>query len=134
MQYLKPQRMVSPPRLVLKLNFDGAARGNPGAAGFGATCRNLEGEILHLLFGSIGEDTNNSTKLEGMLQGVKIVIREGWMPTMVEGDSLILIQMAKQLSYKRSTEKVSSSWCLSNRLEFLRGLILSQPAMSFHHV
>ena len=77
--------------MVFKINFDGATKGNPGVAGFGGTCRNSEGEILHIFFGLIGEDTNNSTKLEGLLQGVKIVISEGWLPTMVEGDSHILV-------------------------------------------
>ena len=90
-----PNVWLPPPRQVYKLNFDGAAKGNPGAARSGGICRNSDGEILHIFFGSIGEDTNNSTELEGMLQGVKIVIREGWLPTMVEGDSLILVQMAK---------------------------------------
>ena len=31
-------------------------------------------------------------------------------------------------------EKVSSSWLLASRLEVIRGLILSHPAFSFHHV
>ena len=63
--------------------------------GFGGTYKNSDGEILHIFLGSIGEDTNNLAELEGMLQGINIVIREGWLPTMVEDDSLILVHMAK---------------------------------------
>ena len=89
---------------------------------------------MHIFFGSIGEDTKNLGELEGMLQGVNIVIRNDCLPAMVEGKSLILVKMAKKLIQVRSTEKASSSWHLSSRLEFLRGLILSHSALSFHHV
>ena len=56
-----PNAWFPPPRLVFKLNFDGVARGNSRAAGFGGTCRNSEGEILHIFFGSIGKYTSNTT-------------------------------------------------------------------------
>ena len=62
-----PNSWSPPPRLVYKLNFDGAARGNPGDAGYGGVCRNSSGEIMQLYYGSIGVDTNNSTELEGMI-------------------------------------------------------------------
>ena len=90
-----PNVWLPSPRKVYNLNFDGETKGNPRMAGFGGTCRNSDGEILHIFLGSIGEDTNNLTELEGMLQGINIVIRKGWLLTMVEGDSLILIRMAK---------------------------------------
>ena len=48
-----------------------------------------------MFYGSIGFDTNNSVTLKGMLQGLNLMLREGWIPTMVEGDSNILIQMEK---------------------------------------
>ena len=73
-------------------------------------------------------------ELEGFLQGLGLVLREGWLPAMVEGDSNILIQMKKQLANGRTTEKVSSSWHLASRLETLRGLVMTQPVVSFHHV
>ena len=54
-----PNVWFPPPQQVYKLNFDGVARGNSGGAGFGGTCRNSEGEISHIFFGSNGEDTKN---------------------------------------------------------------------------
>jgi hypothetical protein len=38
----------------IKINFDGASKGNPGPAGFGAILRNSNGEILHLVAGFLG--------------------------------------------------------------------------------
>ena len=69
-----------------------------------------------------------------MLQGINILIREGWLPTMVEGDSLILVHMAKQLGHRGSTKNVLSIWFLAIRLEDLCDVILSHQVMSFHHV
>ena len=84
--------------LVFKINFDGAAKGNPRVAGFGGVYKNLAAGILQVYHGSIGFDTNNSAELEGLLRGISLMIREGWLPSMMEGDSNILIQMAKQLA------------------------------------
>ena len=123
----------SPPR-VFKLNFDGASRGNPGQARFGGLVRDHEGRIRIVFMGSIGEDTNNSAKLEGLLHGAEMLIRRGFLPMIIEGDSNILISAAKRLLSGQKTEKISLSWRLAYRLECLRVLLLSHPATSFHHV
>ena len=59
-----------PPKGSFKFNFDGAAKGNPGLVGFGCTLRNLDGIILSMLWGSIGNNTNNMAKLEGLINGI----------------------------------------------------------------
>ena len=51
-------------------------------------------KLFKSFFGSLGIDTNNSAELEGMIQGIQIIIGNGWLPAIVEGDSRILIQMA----------------------------------------
>ena len=53
-------------------------------------------------------EINNYAELEGMIQGIQIIIKYGWMPAIVEGYSSILIQMVKPLANGKSTEKVSS--------------------------
>ena len=88
---------------VFKVNFDGVAKG------YGGVCRNCNGEILQVFHGSIGHDTNNSVELEGLIQGVQLVIRHGWFLSIVEGDSRILIHTAHQLVNGKSAEKVASS-------------------------
>ena len=90
-----PNVWAPPPRSGFKINFDGEDKGDPGAVDYGVVCRNLDGEILLLFYGSIGFDTINPVELEGLLEGLKIMVREGWLPTIIEGDSNILIGMVK---------------------------------------
>ena len=63
--------------------------------GFGGLCRDHDDRIMMVFLGSIGMDTNNSAKLEGIIHGLEVLIRGGHFPTIIEGDSNILIQMAK---------------------------------------
>ena len=81
--------------MVFKINCDGVTKGNLGACGFREVYINSKGEILQVYYGSIGFDTKNYVELEGLLRGLGLVLREGWLPAMVEGDSNILIQMEK---------------------------------------
>jgi len=77
-----------------KLNFDGAAKGNPGTMGFGGVFRNDVGAALHVYYGTIGKDTNNAAELEGLWKGICIADQKNFFPLEVEGDSLILITVA----------------------------------------
>ena len=84
--------------------------------------------------GAIGEDTNNSVELEGLIRGSKVLINGGFLPARIEGDSNTLIIVAKRLLNGQTTEKISPSWRLAYRLDLLHVLLLSHPAISFHHV
>ena len=44
---------------MFKMNFDGASKGNPGLVGYGGAIRNVEGRIMKVFWGYIGENTNN---------------------------------------------------------------------------
>lgn len=89
-----PSHWIHPPKKVIKHNFDGASKGNPGKVGFGGIFRNHEGRPLLLYFGSIGWDTNNSTELEGLWQGMQLADQHNFYPILIEGDTQILINMA----------------------------------------
>ena len=69
---LIPYHWFPPPIGFLKLNFDGASKGNPGPAGFGGVLKNNTVEIIHLYYGTIGHDSNNATELSGLLHGLRI--------------------------------------------------------------
>lgn len=45
---------------------------------------------MHVYHGSMGQDTNNATKIEGLWQGLCIAETENLLPLEVEGDSQIL--------------------------------------------
>jgi len=81
---------------MIELNFDGASKGNPGKAGYGGIFRDRRGTPLLTFTGSIGWDTNNSTELEGLWQGLLLTQLHGFSPLIIEGDSQILINMVNQ--------------------------------------
>ena len=82
-----PSSSSPPAPQVFKVNFDGVAKGNPGLAGFGGAYRDHKGEILQVFHGNIGFYTNNSMELEGMIQGIHLIVRNGLLLAIVEGDS-----------------------------------------------
>eukprot|EP00253_Pinus_taeda_P035953 PITA_35953 len=107
----------APPKNHYKLNFDGASKGNLGTAGFGGIIRNHEGSHMQIYFGNIGWDTNNSAKMEGLWQGLTLAWNLNLQPLVVEGDSQILIHMAKRLQNGSQASKIATSWRLEARLK-----------------
>ena len=77
-----------------KLDFDGVEKGNPSPAGYGGVIRNIEGNVLSVFWGDLGETMNNVTKLEGLVSGLRWALQQLWIPLLVEGDSMLIISMA----------------------------------------
>jgi len=125
----------SPPREgFFKLNFDGASKGNPGCAGFGGIIRNALGQAVWVFFGYIGQDTNNSAELEGLLHGIQLAQDKSWSPLVVEGDSKIILRMAEKVQSGQPAQKVSNSWRLEGRIEQLGGMLKESDACTWSHV
>ena len=51
-----------PPVRSLKLNFDGAEKGNPSMTGMGGVIRDSDSNIIRLYIGSMGNTTNNAAE------------------------------------------------------------------------
>eukprot|EP00253_Pinus_taeda_P001588 PITA_01588 len=117
-----------------KLNFDGAAKGNPGPAGFGGVIRRHNGEAIQVYYGTMGTDTNNAAELEGLWKGICIAEHNHLSPLEVEGDSLILIAIAKRIQAGAKAVKVAKSWRLLSRLEALEEKLHTSHNLCFHHV
>ncbi|GLJ15802.1 hypothetical protein SUGI_0260510 [Cryptomeria japonica] len=75
----------------LKLNFDGACRGNPGVFGFGVVIRNGDGELVLGSYGSLGVATNNEAKIWALLEGLNLCVSNDLSKIIIEGDSLVII-------------------------------------------
>jgi len=129
-----PDRWQPPLAGSYKLNFDGAAKGNPGQAGFGGAIRNSQGEILWAYWGSIGWDTNNVAELEGLLAGLALVEKLNIKPVTLEGDSQIIINMAKQLQQGYHLNKLTKNWRLECRVERLAEILNRFRHCDFSHV
>eukprot|EP00253_Pinus_taeda_P024712 PITA_24712 len=129
-----PLQWSPPAASSYKLNFDGVAKGNAGSAGFGGVFRNDKGADLHIYYGSIGKDTNNVVKLEGLWKGICIANQKKNFPLEVEGDSLILINAATRIQAGTLAAKIASSWRLLSRLETLEERLRRPHNIVFKHV
>ncbi|XP_059073731.1 uncharacterized protein LOC131874396 [Cryptomeria japonica] len=81
----------TPKRGWYKLNFDGAAKGNPGWAGYGSILRNEDGIILGSIGGNMGVATNNEVETLAMVRGIKFCVDQGYSKVEIEGESQIVI-------------------------------------------
>eukprot|EP00253_Pinus_taeda_P028075 PITA_28075 len=122
------------PKACLKLNFDGASRGNPGIAGIGGAIRNHKGDIIHIFCRSLGECTNNEAEFAAMEQGLKILrsFRQGNF--IVEGDSSLAISAAKRLQAGTQTSKVNKHWRLAKATESIAELIADLRGIVFQSI
>jgi hypothetical protein len=61
--------MDAPPQGFLKLNFDGASRGNPGLGGVEGIFRNAQGKIISLYIVRLGQKPTMGKKWRVYWQG-----------------------------------------------------------------
>jgi ribonuclease HI len=85
---LAPQRKV-----ILKITafIDGAARGNPGPAGYGVHMTTGSGEIIEIC-GYLGRATNNVAEYAGLLEALETAREEGAAEVEVVSDSELLVK------------------------------------------
>jgi hypothetical protein len=86
---ISPSLWSPPPCDFLKLNFDGASKGNPGAAGYGVVFRDHLGNIKAIGAGALGHSTNNVAELWGLISGLQMASQNNYKRLIVEGDSQI---------------------------------------------
>src|SRR5512139_3904131 len=85
---------VSPRRrLRVIVEADGAARGNPGPAGYGAVVREAAtGEVLLEAGEAIGVATNNVAEYSGLLAGLRAAADLGAVEAEVRMDSKLVVE------------------------------------------
>jgi hypothetical protein len=108
-----PSHWAPPPEGFIKINFDGASKGNPGAAGYGLVFRNHKGHILIISAGSLGHSTNNNAELWGLLNGLRLARDHGFTKLIVEGDSQLIINILRRMLNGVPPDKLAPSWRLS---------------------
>ncbi|KAF5183010.1 hypothetical protein FRX31_027400 [Thalictrum thalictroides] len=67
-----------PPIGYIKINVDGASRGNPCKAGWGAVFRNCEGSLIGVLIGGLGIKTNYYAETMAIINTISKALEEGW--------------------------------------------------------
>jgi ribonuclease HI len=81
---------LSPKPAALKIQIDGAARGNPGPAGAGVVLSDPRGKKLKELAVYLGESTNNVAETCALLLGLQEALRLGSRRVSVLTDSELL--------------------------------------------
>ena len=78
------------PKPALKIQIDGAARGNPGPAGVGVVLSDSRGKKLKELAVYLGESTNNVAETCALILGLQEALRLGSRRVLVLTDSELL--------------------------------------------
>ena len=117
-----------------EIHFNGVDKGNLGPNGYGGTIKNSKGDIISLLWGSIRNNTNNMVELEVLINGLKWAMQTGKIPLVAEGDSQIIINLARRLQSGALTTQVSKNWRWEGRLSVLRQILTSKEAILLLHV
>ncbi|OMO90964.1 reverse transcriptase [Corchorus capsularis] len=77
----------------VKLNTDGAAKGNPGAAGAGGVIRNTEGGWVVGFAAHLGTCSNVAAELHALRLGLTLAWREGFRAVICEVDAKVILDL-----------------------------------------
>ena len=92
-------------------------------ASFRGAIRHHKGEIIHIFYGNMGLNSNNSIELEGMVASLMIVDRNNILLVIMKGDWAIILSLAAKILYGSLVSKVTSSWHLVQGLRCLATLL-----------
>ena len=73
---------------------DGASRGNPGPASYGAVVFDAEGKEKHRISQAIGVTTNNVAEYRGLIAGLEAALALGARRVEVRMDSELIVRQA----------------------------------------
>ncbi|HUX07604.1 MAG TPA: ribonuclease HI family protein [Acidobacteriota bacterium] len=88
---------------MIEIYIDGAARGNPGPAGYGIAAADADGTTVAEGYGFIGEQTNNFAEYCALLAALELAQKKGWRELMVRSDSQLLVRQIQGV-YKVKNE------------------------------
>lgn len=71
--------------------IDGAARGNPGPAGYGVRVEGPDGAVLAELRGALGIATNNVAEYQGLLAALTYAVEHAHPVMHIRSDSQLLV-------------------------------------------
>jgi ribonuclease HI len=83
------------PTVLILVNIDGGARGNPGPAGYGVIIRGADGETLAELHGALGVATNNVAEYSGLLAALRWAAEHGETKIHIRSDSELLVKQMR---------------------------------------
>ncbi|KAL0283419.1 UNVERIFIED_CONTAM: putative ribonuclease H protein [Sesamum radiatum] len=104
-------KWYKPDRGWIKINTDGASKGNPGPAGAGGIARDEKGMPIFAFYEFIGEATNMYAEVYGLFKALQICQTENIHRLWIEVDAVNLIRLIKEPS--------KGHWSLQNMLSYI---------------
>lgn len=77
----------------VKLNTDGASKGNPGLAGCGEIIRGHRGEVLEMFAAKCEICSSTQAELWGVVRGLAVAWNAGYRQVQLNVDLLIVVQL-----------------------------------------
>ena len=108
-------KWTPPPKGWFKLNFDGAARGNLGAARIGCIINDDTGNWVAKKAMTITPTSNNLVELEALDKGLHLCHDLGLTKVIIEGDSQIILNVIRK--------RVTPNWVLNSKLSEVLDLL-----------
>ncbi|GLJ44534.1 hypothetical protein SUGI_0935120 [Cryptomeria japonica] len=93
-------RWMAPPKDWVKLNFDGACKGNPRDFGFGVVIRNNASKIVHGVYGGLSKATNNEAEIRALEAGLNLCVQNGISKVLIKGDYQVIINVIIKSNFK----------------------------------
>ncbi|KAF5187370.1 hypothetical protein FRX31_023043 [Thalictrum thalictroides] len=109
----KECKWYPPEALVIKINCDGASKGNPGQAGLGCVFRDCHGFFLLVKAKGIGFATNYEAECGAIMEGLEEAVKRGWLKVWVESDSTAAIQA---FAHGSLPWRIAARWKLINSI------------------
>jgi len=109
------------------LFFDGASKGNPGAAGGGGILLNPDGTTLLRYHWGLGIESNNRAEALALWQGLTLALKRNIQSLTVFGDSRLIIQAMNSLSNPLQIHLVRI-------LKKIRSMLVKFQKIPFYHI
>ncbi|KAL0325030.1 UNVERIFIED_CONTAM: putative ribonuclease H protein [Sesamum radiatum] len=109
----------------VKLNTDGASKGNPGLARAGGIVRDYEGKVILAFSEPIGFTNNMVAEMHVVLRGFGICLEKGFSKVWFELDALHVIHLIFR--------QVRGVWYIQNMLQHIQ-IYLKQIEVRISHI
>ncbi|GLJ55641.1 hypothetical protein SUGI_1195030 [Cryptomeria japonica] len=124
---IRDNTVWSPPMTgIIKVNFDGASRGNSGKSRYGAIIRDEFGNFVGANYGPLGINTNNMAEMAGLVAGMEWCVAHGFQNVEVEGDSQIILNGISKQRFE--------NWKLEAYRPKIQKLCDSLNSFTFKHI
>lgn len=118
----------------IKLNFDGALKGNPRITRLGGIFRDNQADTRLVYVEPCGIASNNEAKFTTARHGLRIAVRLGYKQVEVEGGSNLVINTLRKLNNGMPWDKLSKSWRTARLIQEIRELTQKLDYLVMKHV